>query len=170
MPDRRALLRGRPNDPQVPRPPGALAGLAFGEACTGCGDCARACPAAIILKDADGLPVVDLREGACTFCGACTEACTAGALLPGQPWPWRAALRPAACLSAQAIACRACEDQCPEQAIRFRLLTGGRAMPIIETDDCTGCGACIGACPGGAIGTVRATPLPVSEPMETRPC
>lgn len=43
-------------------------------------------------------------------------------------------------------------------------------MPIIETDDCTGCGVCIGACPGGAIGTVRATPLPVSEPMETRPC
>lgn len=159
---RRDLLRGRFTATAVPRPPGALSGLAFGEACTGCGDCARACGAAIILRDGEGLPVVDMREGGCTFCGDCTRACPTGALMPGAPWPWRAEAGPA-CLDANGIQCRACEDFCDAAAIRFRPMIGGRARPVIDPETCTGCGACVAPCPAGAISLSPLT-------SEIRPC
>ena len=59
MSERRALLRGRFDLPRHPRPIGALAPMAFEEACTQCGDCARACPEGILMRDAEGFPVLD---------------------------------------------------------------------------------------------------------------
>lgn len=157
---RRAVLRGRFTEREVPRPPGS--GASFAEACTGCGDCARACPEGIIRRDADGLPVVDVREGACTFCGSCTRACAAEALQPASPWMWRAEAG-ADCLDMNGIQCRACEDFCDSASIRFRPLTGGRAQPVIDRDSCTGCGACVAPCPAGTLHLTPLTP-------ETRPC
>lgn len=149
-PSRRAILRGKVNARPHPRPIGALAPMAFEDACSQCGDCARACPEEIILRDAEGFPVLDARTGACTFCGACTEACETGALIAGQPFPWRAAAEPN-CLSLNGVQCRACEDQCDASAIRFRLLPGGSAQPLFDDAACTGCGACVAPCPAGAI-------------------
>ncbi|MEZ5684652.1 MAG: ferredoxin-type protein NapF [Paracoccaceae bacterium] len=166
-PERRALLRGRFDLPRYPRPIGALAPMAFEEACTQCGDCARACPEGILLRDAEGFPVLDIREGACTFCAACTAACETGALLADQPFPWRAAADER-CLSVNGIQCRACEDHCDAQAIRFRLLQGGRSEPRFDTAACTGCGACAAPCPAGAISLQPFSPQ--QPPMETRPC
>ncbi len=161
---RRAFLTAKVVRPALPRPLGALAEAQFAELCTGCGDCARICPEGIIMRDGAELPVMDLNAGACTFCGACTEACETGALVPGQAWLWRARVDEA-CMSRQGIACRACEDHCDAQAIRFRLITGGRAEPRIETGLCTGCGACIASCPTGAITLHQNT-----QDTEVRPC
>lgn len=149
-PARRAFLRGDFQPQPVVRPLGALDERSFVESCTRCGDCARACPQSIILRDNDGFPAVDLNLGACTFCNACSDACQTDALHPTSGWNWRAEAGPE-CLSKNAVTCRSCEDHCDAQAIRFRLLTGGRSEPTFDADVCTGCGACAAVCPAQAI-------------------
>lgn len=158
-PGRRRFLTGRfaELDSSVIRPPGAAAG--FEERCTGCADCVRACPEAILVMEGDGRPVVDFMQGACIFCGDCAEACRSGALVPSllPDWPWRAKVGNG-CLSMQGITCRACEDACEARAIRFRLATGGRSRPILDMDQCSGCGACASACPTQVISFERQEP------------
>lgn len=151
-PSRRNFLRGRLSACRSPaiHPPGAHAG--FLQLCTQCGDCSRACPQAIVVQSVSGFPELDFSKGACTFCQDCMRACPTGALAQDDTpeWPWRASVG-ATCLSLAGIACRTCEDGCGEQALRFRLVTGGRAIPLIDTDLCTGCGECAYVCPAGAI-------------------
>lgn len=162
---RRSFLRGRLSRTEPPRmrPPGAVA--AFSDLCTRCGDCARACPEAIIVRHPSGDPVVDFSKGACTFCNACAEACETGALVAGTPpdWPWRAVIGDS-CLSLNGISCRACEDACEPRAIRFRLMTAGRAAPILDPDQCTGCGECASTCPAAAVSFDM--PEPAREEIE----
>ena len=158
---RRSLLRGRTRTAPHPRPPGA--GVGFEALCTQCGDCARACPEGIVLRDGDGFPVLDPRAGGCSFCGACTAACPTEALRPGRPFPWRVAVTEA-CLSMAGTGCRICEDPCDAQAIRFRPAPGGRAAPVIDLAACTGCGACVAPCPADALAL---SPLVPAEPA---PC
>ena len=155
---RRGLLRGRMRAQDLPRPPGAT--TRFSRDCTQCGDCARACAPGLILRDGEGFPVLDLRQGACTFCGACTASCPTAALSPNRPFPWRVAVG-AGCLSATGTGCRICEDHCDTTAIRFRPAPGGRAFPSIDPVACTGCGACIAPCPAGALALSR---IPTAEP------
>ncbi|MBN7784216.1 ferredoxin-type protein NapF [Ponticoccus gilvus] len=156
---RRSVLRGRLSrtDPERLRPPGAQGD--FARLCTGCGDCARACPEGIVIRHSSGEPVLDFTKGACTFCNACAEACETGALIPApaSDWPWRAVITDS-CLSLNGIACRACEDACDARAIRFRLMTAGRAAPVLDADQCTGCGECAFTCPAGAVSFEARTP------------
>ncbi|WP_424928339.1 ferredoxin-type protein NapF [Amaricoccus tamworthensis] len=151
-PSRRSFLRGhfaRETERHM-RPPGA--GPDFMDLCTRCGDCVSACPESIIIKTPSDGPRIDFSNGACTFCQECAQACPTGALAesvtPG--WDWRAEVQDN-CFSLGGIACRACEDGCGERAIRFRLQTGGRSVPLIDQDACTGCGECAFVCPAGAI-------------------
>ncbi len=155
---RRSLLRGHARHRAHPRPPGAGAG--FEAACTQCGDCARACAPGIVLRDGDGFPVLDPRLGACTFCDDCARACPTGALVSGRAFPWHVAVG-AGCLSASGTDCRICEDQCDALAIRFRPALGGQSLLVIDTDACTGCGACVAPCPVGAL---TLFPLTNAEP------
>lgn len=165
---RRNVLRGQSRIALLPRPPGAGRARAFAQACTQCGDCARACPEEIILRDGEGFPVLDMRAGGCTFCGACAEACEAGALVAGRPFGWRAGVGEA-CLSLSGTGCRICEDQCDAVAIRFRLQLGGRAEPLFDEARCTGCGACIAPCPAGAI-ALHPIELPLNSQTEPAQC
>lgn len=55
------------------------------------------------------------------------------------------------CISLQGTACRLCGDPCEPDAIRFRPLPGGRVLPEISAETCTGCGVCVSACPVGAL-------------------
>lgn len=142
--------------------------MAFEELCTQCGACAFACPEGIVMRDGEGFPVLDMSAGSCTFCGACTEACEAGALVAGAAFPWRAEVSEA-CLSLGGTPCRACEDRCDTDAIRFRPLLGGRSQPIFAADACTGCGACIAPCPAGAIALVPLS-SPHTPPTEPASC
>lgn len=150
---RRQFLRGDLSGGKAPlRPPWALAEAAFLAACTRCNACVQACPQGI-LSLVRGYPEIDFSRGECTFCGKCREACTPAALRAetGQP-PWRLRATVAAqCLAHRDVVCRSCGDACGEAAIRFSPRLGGAALPQILEERCTGCGACVPACPAGAV-------------------
>jgi ferredoxin-type protein NapF len=55
------------------------------------------------------------------------------------------------CLAEAGIVCRSCGDCCPESAIRFRPRIGLPPQALVNESACTGCGECVGACPGEAI-------------------
>ena len=149
-PARRAFLRGRFDAPAEVRPFGALAEAAFLDTCTGCGDCAVACPEAILVKGAGGYPRVSLVENGCTFCGDCIEACETGALVPDRAWPWIVSVKDT-CLTAKGVECRVCQDFCDTRAIRFRPVVGGKVQMDLDSSLCTGCGFCVAPCPVDAI-------------------
>lgn len=148
---RRALLRGRLRAEPVLRPPWALEEAAFTDACTGCGDCVRACPEQVLVQGAGGLPVFDPTLGECSFCTDCASACRVGVFGPVDQAPWTLhAVVGSACLAANGVVCSSCRDACGVAAIRF---APARTVPIPEVlaDRCTGCGACVAGCPTGAI-------------------
>ncbi len=137
------------------RPPWSIDETAFLDQCDRCGECIKACPARIIASGSGGYPRIDFTRGHCTFCGDCVKACEPHALAfsedPATP-PWRLGIDvKATCLSLNGVVCRSCGDICDEQAIRFRLQTGGRSQPQPDPLACTGCGACVAACPNHSI-------------------
>ncbi|MEW6163784.1 MAG: ferredoxin-type protein NapF [Pseudomonadota bacterium] len=153
MISRRQFLRGDlAGRKALLRPPWALAEDAFLAACTRCGDCIGVCPTNILVL-VRGYPEVDFARGECTFCGKCHDACRPHALLrqEGKP-PWRLKARIAGnCLAYREIVCRSCGDACGAAAIRFSPRVMGAAHPELIADRCTGCGACVSACPAGAV-------------------
>jgi len=154
-PSRRAFLRGRSGQPERPlRPPWSVEeGLA--ERCTRCGDCLSACPEEVLVLGVGGFPAFDPRSGRgeCTFCGACAQACPETLFRPlgEKPWRLRAAIGLESCLAGSGIHCETCRDACPEQAVRFAPRIGGPPLPDVLSEACSGCGACVGACPVKAI-------------------
>lgn len=158
--DRAQFLRGnfRGNQSRT-RPPWALGEEKFLDTCSRCDDCARACPEGIIVRGSGGFPEISFARGECTFCEACVAACAPGALAlvtadtpPVRRSPWNIhATISTACLSASGVTCRVCGEYCEAGAIRFALAVGGVAVPRIDADLCTGCGACVAPCPVVAV-------------------
>ncbi|MBN9453547.1 MAG: ferredoxin-type protein NapF [Bosea sp.] len=151
-PGRRRFLTGRSAQPQPEgvRPPWSRATSIAG-ACTGCGACVPACPQHIIALDAGGRPILNFAVSECSFCGACAETCPEPVFDRLLPAFEHVATVGSDCFAGRGIVCQSCGDACPESAIRFRPRLGGPALPEIAGDRCTGCGACIPACPAQAI-------------------
>lgn len=141
------------------RPPGAV--TSFDDVCSRCNDCADACPEGIIAIAADdGRPYVDFERGACTFCAACAEVCPSGALDAEQLAFRHHAQLTTACIALDGVLCSLCEDSCPVDALRFKPVIGGKRIPAIDAQACTGCGACQHMCPNQAI---RSVPHPAGK-------
>ena len=136
----------------------------FAELCTRCLDCALACEERIIVQGDGGFPKVDFSRGECIFCEDCVDACKTGALNKqvDPPWTLKAKVDDR-CLSMKGITCRSCGDTCVERAIKFRLQVGGKADLSIDSENCTGCGGCVGVCPVKAVSVSHeSSTMPVS--------
>ncbi|MBB3264597.1 ferredoxin-type protein NapF [Azospirillum sp. OGB3] len=149
---RRGFLRGRRRAEPAPlRPPWSRMDR-FTDLCTRCGACADSCPEGIVRRGDGGFPEIDFRQGECSFCGACADSCPEPVFdrTAARPWTLAARIGPS-CLAINRVVCRSCRDACPESAIRFALAPGGVAVPTVEDGACTGCGACLAACPADAV-------------------
>jgi ferredoxin-type protein NapF len=121
------------------------------------------CPEGILVAGDGGFPSVDFTRGECTFCGDCTRLCEANLFdqsLDNERLGWsHKAVVSERCLTHFGVMCRSCEDACEPQAIRFPLAVGKMPRPLIDTQACTGCGACVGPCPEIAITMVSGRDL-----------
>lgn len=138
--------------PMPLRPPGAGPDLA--EKCNQCGDCIPVCPEgaiALVVDELSGLmlPAIIPSIKACTMCEdlPCIKACDPEALaLPADnrfPRMGTARIIEDHCLSYTGGTCVTCFDACPLKRRAIRIQFG---RPIINADECTGCGICEEAC------------------------
>lgn len=107
---------------------------------------------------------MDFDRGACTFCRACADACEE-AVFDTDHAPWALiAVVGAGCFLAGGISCRSCTDVCEANALRFDLRAGPVGRVTVDAAACTGCGACAGICPAGAISIAEPEPLLEATP------
>lgn len=155
--------------PLAIRPPGALAEDRFQSACVRCGLCVRDCPYDILslaLPDqpvANGTPYYVARQKPCEMCVdiPCVKACPTGALDPKLTDINKAKMGLAVlvdhenCLNYLGLRCDICYRVCPviDKAITLDLQENARTgkhalfIPVVHSDECTGCGKCEKSCP-----------------------
>lgn len=152
---RMQFLRGDFKGNEIPlRPPWAIDEILFTEICTSCGDCISHCPTHIIKAARGNYPIIDFTQGECLFCEQCTSVCQPQALIKTThkiPWQIYATVDKNVCIAHQGVECRSCYDPCQSRAITMPLRLGAISFPVIDTDSCNGCGACISTCPTQAI-------------------
>ena len=156
-----ALRRLLPGATPPLRPPGARPEDHFAGLCARCGACIRACPYQILRADFGeggwtGLlaPVVDYSKAHCfEYCNECTKVCPTGAIgrltLEAKR---NLALGLAEVDRSRCIAwtdrqhCMVCQEFCPYLAIEAAD-HNGVPCPVVQPDQCRGCGACQVNCP-----------------------
>ncbi|MFT4836937.1 MAG: ferredoxin-type protein NapF [Psychromonas sp.] len=118
--------------------------------CTQCDQCISACPEKIIVKGDGGYPNIDFTVGECSFCGQCADICQEQIFISIKQSPWlKKAQIDESCLAYKNVYCRSCSESCEAQALTFQI--GLSAVPEINLDLCTGCGACVAPCPTASV-------------------
>ncbi len=142
------------------RPPGALKEAEFKEQCIGCFKCATACPNNCIQMagfeygfENVHTPIVVPRSKGCTLCMRCTEVCPTGALttisrdmdvVRKEVKMGIAYVDKDLCFSYHGRTCGVCYRACPLPG--KALSVGLYEQPIVNEDECVGCGLCEQAC------------------------
>lgn len=135
------------------RPPGALMELEFLVMCSRCGDCRDACPESIIKMygvehgaKLANTPYINPNESPCTMCGKCAEVCPTGALSQSEfSLPQSigiAQVMKGNCLAHKDVMCDYCVRSCPIEGA-ITLMEG---KPVVNDQNCTGCGICVASC------------------------
>lgn len=181
----RPALAGAPDIPALTRklrqarsvpitPPGSQGLRAFSARCTGCQLCVSACPHQALRAFDAGLgrlqPSLSFEHGYCRVnCVACSTVCPTGAIQSMTPSRksalqiGHAVIRPERCIIAtDGVPCTACSRNCPAGAIR---LVGERRLPAVDTERCTGCGACEYVCPARPYAAVQVEGNLVHRPI-----
>ena len=165
--NRRALLRVqlKPIAPAL-RMPWLCDETEFLQRCTQCQACLKACPEKIIVVADGGYPALNFQHGECSFCYECADSCPEALFTDQQQpaWEQQARINTGSCLAHRNVMCRSCEDSCEPQAITFPPRLASVAQPLIDSGLCTGCGACVSACPQHAITMTQTSEItPTSE-------
>jgi ferredoxin-type protein NapG len=150
------------------RPPGAVPEDAFNGACIRCGLCVRDCPfdmlhlAELGQDIPTGTPYFIAREAGCEMCEdiPCVAACPTNALdhdltdIRDADMGLAVVVDQESCIAFQGLRCEVCFNICPirGEAItldyRHNPRSGKHALfiPVVHSDQCTGCGKCEEAC------------------------
>lgn len=154
------------------RPPGSLAEPEFLDRCIRCGQCAQSCPSGFIRPagleegfESLWTPACTGESGGCTWeCINCTKVCPTGAIRKltlrekQRLKIGTAVLDKNLCYTySDGFDCTACFDSCPvlgkaiafrqAEVVNFRGETVSVDQAYILTEECTGCGLCVKACP-----------------------
>ncbi|EDQ01520.1 ferredoxin-type protein NapF [Shewanella benthica] len=149
-PSRRRLFSRKKSN--AIRPPWSKTDIEFTDICTRCDKCIQACETQIIFRGDGGFPEINFADDECTFCNKCAEVCPEPLFLDTEHPPWELkAVVQETCLAYKGVWCQSCKDACDERAIGFKSAIGQAPKPVIDTDLCTGCGACAAPCPTDAI-------------------
>ena len=170
--------------PQAIRPPGALKEQDFQAACIRCGLCVRDCPydtlglATPEQPVATGTPYFVARQVPCEMCEdiPCVKACPTGALdhsltdINKSKMGLAVLVDQENCLNFLGLRCDICYRICPlidkaitlEQQLNAR--TGKHALfiPVVHSDQCTGCGKCEKGCPL-AVAAIKVYPTELAK-------
>lgn len=147
------------------RPPGSVNKNIFNFLCTRCGSCIKACPSKILVhrRDIDNAaswmtPEISFKNGYCIEdCNLCSQLCPSGAITLFDIEAKNilkigiAEVLPQDCLLTQNKECDRCKAVCKYEAIKIGILDDYDAIPIIDSEKCTGCGACFIVCPAETI-------------------
>ncbi len=166
------------------RPPGALEGNQFEEACIRCGLCVQACPydtlklATLLSPVASGTPYFSARDIPCEMCDdiPCVVACPSGALdhsltnIDDARMGLAVLIDHEECLNWQGLRCDVCYRVCPliDEAITLESIRNQRTgyhaklIPTVHSDACTGCGKCEQACVT-EVATIKVVPIELAK-------
>lgn len=163
---RHAPPRQRPERSVPVLPAGAVSLEHFRTHCTGCQLCVAACPNHVLRAGDSGLtmlqPLMTFENGFCrTNCTACSEVCPTGAIRPVTVeektaiQTGRAGIDRSLCIvNKDNVTCTACKRSCPTGAITLAG-TKEHKEPAVDTERCTGCGACEYICPARPLAAIR---------------
>lgn len=155
-----AELPGEGEERSVPlTPPGSSGVKDFYRRCTACQLCITACPNEVLRPSlkAERLmqPEMSFEKGFCRpECTLCSSLCPSGAIRKISREEktgyhvGTARIDRELCLASQGTHCGNCARNCPTGAMKMvRPEDGGRMIPVVNEELCTGCGACEYLCP-----------------------
>lgn len=155
------------------RPPGAVPEELFLDRCIRCGECMKACTTntlqpSFLESGLEGLwtPRLEMRYAPCEQqCNVCGQVCPTDAIRALDLEERKhakigtAVLYRDRCLVwEQDKLCLICDEQCPYDAIEFRIVEGVR-RPFVLEDRCNGCGVCENKCPVQGQAAIVVTPI-----------